>query len=1165
MRTLGPSPLGLMVTLVVGVFGIARAEDVAQEVRSLFSNRCFACHGPDAEQREAGLRLDERRSFLAEAASGEIPVVPGQPESSELLRRITSDSEDERMPPPGFGEALAPSEIRMIRQWIAAGGQYSTHWSFVHPQRPALPVDLPVSPQHPWLENPIDRLVLARQFERGLYPSEPATKSDQLRRLSLDLTGLPPTAEQVRQFANDESPHAYERQVDRLLASPAYGEHWARKWLDLARYADSAGYADDPPRTIWAYRDWVIRALNKNLPVDEFTIQQIAGDMLEDPNSDQLVATAFHRNTLTNNEGGTNDEEFRNVAIVDRVNTTMAVWMGVTMACAQCHSHKYDPISQEEYFQLFAVFNQTKDADRRDESPTVELLSDHQENQKRQLVMRRLELEEKLSCWDEALESELADWNRNFKEPTWSSLIPTNFQSLRQSDVSFGEHGNILVSPTANNIVSDTYTIEFPLEPERMEFPIRAISVQTLPESSLPGEGAGLGGGNFVVTGIKATLEPRKSDRTRVRYVQVDLPGKSKILSIAEIQLLSEGNLLDLKEARATQSSTAYEGEARLAIDGNTRGDYHADQSTTHTDKSDDPWWKLDLTKEVPVDKIIIWNRTDNQLQSRLDGARVSLRTADGEKIFEQTLRSARDQHEFTIQEIRQIEFTAAYADYSQTGFEAAMVVDADPDTGWAVGGEITKRHRLTLIPREPISIDGPTMFKLQLEHNSAHRHHLLGSFRIETTGSGSVVDWATLGPSLRRIQSQAEGSRTSQDQGRLQRFFSRHIAVGTQPWRDEIEDIDKRLSSLKPETSVPIMREVEASGRRETHIQIRGNYKSLGQRVEPGTPAAFHQIDRGADPAPWNRLDLARWLVSHDNPLTARVWMNRMWESLFGLGIVRSSEEFGAQGDSPSHPELLDWLAVEFMESGWDQKAMLRRIVTSQVYRQTSQVTQAALSQDLENVWLSRGPRVRLSAEMVRDQALSTAGILSHRMYGPPVRPPQPDMGLKAAFGSATDWQTSDGEDRYRRGVYTTWRRSNPYPSMATFDAPSREVCTLRRDSTNTPLQALVTLNDPGFVEAAQALARSVVLYTPELQRDDLRLKEIFRLATSREPVDRELATLARLLADARNKLDRESARQLATDPLGPLPEEANVEELAAYTAVCNVVLNLDEVLMKR
>ncbi len=755
--------------------------DFNRDVRPILSNKCFTCHGPDEAERQAGLRLDDPQIAKAELESGVTAIVAGDLAASELYHRITQPDESQRMPPAEFGKTLTPEEISVLRRWIEQGAPYATHWSYVQPAKPILPT-APAEWQH-WPRNAIDQFALQGILAQKLTPSPEADRYALVRRVFLDLTGLPPTIDEGDAFVASDDPEAYEKLVDDLLHRPSYGEHWARMWLDLARYADSAGYADDPPRVIWAYRDWVIKAINANMPFDQFTIEQIAGDLLPDASDEQLIATAFHRNTMTNNEGGTQDEEFRNAAVVDRVNTTMAVWMGTTIACAQCHDHKYDPITQQEYFQFFAIFNNTEDADRGDESPVLKIYTDEQRQQHADLAAR-----------------------------------------------------------------------------------------------------------------------------------------------------------FALSELLRTTTTNAHFGQVNVAV------------------------------------------------------------------------------------------------------------------------------------------------------------------------------------------KSAAE------------------------------------LFAITPVITLPIVRELTGE-QRKTRLQYRGNYLDRGSEVAPGLPAVFHSSD--AD-RPIDRLNLARWLVDKSNPLTVRVVANRYWETLFGRGIVPTSEEFGSQGELPTHPELLDWLATELIDSGWDTRALVHTIVTSAVYRQSSEMIGEAAKTDPDNRWLARGPRVRLGAEVVRDQALAVSGLLSHKMYGPPVRPPQPNMGLTAAFGSSTDWETSAGDDRYRRGIYTTWRRSNPYPSMATFDAPNREVCTLRRGRTNTPLQCLVTLNDPVFVEAAQALARAAILQSAVIEE---RIMYAFRACLVRPPRAAEVQALTDLYHDSHARLleQREAAENLATVPLGDLPAEIDVVDAAAMTVVGNVLLNLDEMILKR
>ncbi len=944
------------VLLAASPAGITRAAETSvdfnRDIRAILANNCFKCHGPDEKERQASLRLDVQEGALAEADSGEVAIVPGKPDESELVRRITSADEDERMPPVDSGKKLSAREIQLLSDWVRQGGKYAKHWSYERPVRP----DLPPIKDTNWPKNEIDYFILARLEREGLAPAAEADRYAIIRRAALDLTGLPPTLEEVDRFVNDPDPAAYEKLIDRLLQKESYGEHWARKWLDLARYADSAGYADDPPRVIWGYRDWVIRAINRNMPFDQFTIEQLAGDLLPDLTDDQLIATAFHRNTLTNNEGGTNDEEFRNVAIVDRVNTTMAVWMGTTMNCAQCHNHKYDPISQEDYFRMFAVFNNTEDADRRDESPVLERLTEEQ-----------LQQQEKLQADIAALEKQLAE---------------------------------------------------------------RALAAK-------PGEKL-----------------PVPEGPLNTRFVRVELPGKAKFLSLAEVQVFV-GNENVAVIGEATQISTAYDGPPKLAIDGNTDGDFFTAKSTSHTAAENDPWWEVDLGESTAVDRIAIWNRTDGGVGTRLADFRVVL-----------------------LDEKRQALWVANVAK------SPAPNVELSP-------------------PKQADKLD------------DADRAAVLAYL-----GKNSATD---------------------------------------APEKKQLDELKKQLAGIKG-VPTPIMRELPENRRRKTFIQHRGNFLDTGAEVAPGLPVAF----RAPSAEPVDRLTLARWIVDENNPLTARVIVNRYWEAIFGIGLVRTSEEFGTQGELPSHPELLDWLATELVRLNWDTKALVKLMVTSAAYRQSSRVTPELFERDPDNRLLARGPRFRLSAEMIRDQALFVSGLLSEKMYGPPVKPPQPTLGVNAAFGGGIDWQASAGEDRYRRGLYTTWRRSNPYPSMATFDAPNREVCTIRRDRTNTPLQALVTLNDPVYVEAAQALGRRMAAIG-DATAEKARLG--FRICLARHPSDAELQQLVDLFEKARSRFAEspDLAQKIATMPLGAAPAGADVVELAAWTAVGNVLLNLDEMFMKR
>ena len=819
--------------------------DFNREVRPILAKNCFVCHGQDESSRERALRLDDREAAMKELKSGAVALVPGSPDESELVLRLTEDDESLRMPPRKSGPRLSKSEVAVIRRWVEQGANYAVHWSLVKPMdRP-----LPVVKNRDWCRNGLDFWVLQRLEKEGLAPSPPADKFTLLRRASLDLRGLPPTLKEVDAFAADTSVDAYEKAVSRFLEDPAFGERWARPWLDLARYADSAGYGSDPLRTIWNYRDWVIDALNQNKPFDQFTIEQIAGDLLPNPTVAQKVATAFHRNTMTNTEGGTDDEEFRVAAIKDRVDSTGQVWLGLTVGCAKCHTHKYDPITHEDYYRFYAIFDQTADSDQPDESPVLSLPTPEETSKNKEIETRIGALKSKLNA------------------------------------------------PTA--------------------------------------------------------------------------------------------------EMAAAQESWEKERAAKPPAAAA----------------------KPDPNRKKPDEK------------------------APPEAV------------------------------------QKALAVDPE------------KRSKTE---REMIAT------------------------------------------------------------------YYRTIAPLLKPLRDEIATLGKSRPKI---ATVPVMVELPLDKRRVTHLMEKGNYLTPGKTVTPGVLGSFHPLPPGMQN---DRLGLARWLMSPENPLTSRVAVNRYWAQLFGTGIVETEEDFGTQGEPPIHPELLDWLARDYLRNGWDTKAFLRMVMTSATYRQSSRVTPDGLAKDPRNHLFSRGPRFRLEAEMVRDQALALSGLLSHKMYGPSVFPPQPEGLWQAAFNGQRTWATSAGEDKHRRGIYTFWRRTVPYPSMSTFDAPSREICSVRRTRTNTPLQAFVTLNDPVYVEAAQALARRIV--TQGGASDEDRVRFALKLCLSRPPAAEQVVRLVSLYTSEREHYSKNlpEAIALATEPLGPLPAGMDPAQLAAWTTVANVLLNLDGVLTK-
>ena len=958
-----------------GIVQAADGPDFATKVRPVLARNCFSCHGPDEESREADLRLDTREGATTELLTGAVAVVPGDPKASELVTRITTEDESLRMPPADSGHELTANDVKILTEWIASGAKYAKHWSFVKPVRPRLP-----SVKHnEWPRNAIDFFTLAVMEEHGFTPEPEADRYAILRRVSLDLRGLPPSRAEVEQFLSDNKPGAYKRLVDRFLSDPAFGQRWAALWLDLARYADSAGYGSDPLRTIWPYRDWTINAFNANQPFDEFTIDQLAGDLQPNATPAQIVATAFHRNTMTNTEGGTDDEEFRVAAVKDRVDTTLQVWMGLTMGCAKCHNHKYDPIAQEEYYETYAIFNQTEDADRSNEAPTM-------------------------SDPTTAISHVRAEYQARIDRLTAQLKITTPEIAAAQSKW-------------------------------------EAETLKSLGESP---------------------------DKTHARFVRIELPGKSRMLSLAEVQVFSDGENI-ATSGSATQSSVDYDGPAKLAIDGNTNGHYFDAKSTTHTKIEHDPWWEVDLNGLVPVDRVVVWNRTDGNVGSRLSDFHVVLLDENRKPVF-----------------------------------RSKALKPPQPDLAVQPTGGVQLPADIEAIVKTPADKRSPT----QVE--------------------------------------------------KLAKYF-RELTPLLSPLRKEIAALEKQMPALP---TVPVLRELPTDKHRKTFLMLKGNFLSPGPAVEPSVPAEF-----AFGPQPdgeWNRLELARWLVHPDNPLTARVTANRFWAQFFGRGLVVTEEDFGTQGELPSHPELLDWLATELVRTGWDMKAFMRTIVMSATYRQSSRITDDKRERDPSNQWYARGPRFRLKAETVRDQALVLSGLLARKIGGPSVFPPQPEGLWRAAFnGRDRKWDTSTGLDRYRRGIYTFWRRTVPYPAMATFDAPSREICNIRRIRTNTPLQAFVTMNDPAYVEMSQALGRRI-WRNGDSVRD--RLKFGLELCLVRPPTNQELQTLETLYTDtmAAYETQPEDAQKLATDPLGPLPEGLSPPEAAAWTVVGNVLLNLDSVMMK-
>jgi mono/diheme cytochrome c family protein len=1035
-----------------------QAVDFARDIRPIFEAACYRCHG--AKIARGQLRLDDKKSALKGGISG-AAIIPGDAGKSPLLRRILGDGGEARMP---MGAAqLNPAQIDMIRKWIDQGAAWPDgetgrrndvaevarergapkHWAYIKPARPELPPVKRVA----WARNPIDRFILARLEKEGLAPSPEAEKETLVRRVYLDLTGLPPSPKEVDQFLADASPDAYEKLVDRLLSSPHYGERWARPWLDLARYADSNGYERDVPRLMWKYRDWVINALNNDMPFDQFTVEQIAGDMLPNPTLDQKIATGFHRNTMLNQEAGVDDEEARWETLIDRVNTTGTVWLGATIGCAQCHNHKYDPFTQKEYYKLLAFFDnyeytiyQQPGNEGWVVEPEMEMPAPEQAAKRADLQAEIKSLEERLKTVTTELAAAQTDWERKFTEAQadWTALNPSEISADNGATLTRLDDRSILA--TGANPDTETYTVVARTSLQN----VTGVRLEALPHEKSPRGGPGRDiYGNFILNSFEVEVSPAGSP--------------------------SETRRLKFKEAKADEYLDAYRGTS------------------------------------------------------------------------------------------------------APTNFTPANLLDEMNEVGWGV--DALKRderlaYQLVLTLDKPLTMEGEALLKVRLKFGSEfNRRQSIGRFRLSVTSTQSPTFVVGLPAELRPILAIPPARRDAAQKESLTKEF---LAVTPllKAERDRLAKLQGGLYAIRIDRAL-VMRERASFERPSTFLRARGSYTNIGEKVYADTPAVLPPMPANHMP---NRLGLAYWLVDEENPLTSRVTVNRLWEQIFGRGLVETSEDFGMQGERPSHPELLDWLAVEFMNPtlnagdgatgrrgdganpqsairnpqsmGWSMKSMLRLIVTSATYRQSSKITPALRERDPYNRLLAHGPRFRVEAEMVRDIGLAASGLLNRAVGGPSVNPSP----------------ATRPEDRYRRGLYTSIRRTTPPPSMTAFDSPSREFCTVRRPRTNTPLQALTVLNDPVFFDFARGMARRAMAEAgPEL-RD--RLIYGFRLCVSRRPNEKEFEELAALYQRqfARFAKDGAAARALLKDANA----QTNLPELAAWTVVSNTLLSLDETLTK-
>ncbi len=989
--------------------------DFRRDIKPIFSNHCFACHGPDANQREADLRLD-----LRDVAVDEV-VKPGNAAASELIARVTSSDPDEQMPPPKSNKPrLDEKQIALLRQWIDEGANYELHWSFVPPQRPKLPE----VKQTAWAASPIDRFVAAGQESQGFSAAAEADRRTLIRRLYFDLIGLPPAPDEVDAFVADESSDAYEKIVDRLLASQHYGERMAIYWLDLVRYADTNGIHGDNHRDHAPFRDYVIRAFNDDMPFDQFTIEQLAGDLLPEATMWQKVASGYNRLNMTTREGGAQPKEYLAKYAADRVRNASSVWMGITLGCCECHDHKFDPFTQKDFYSLASFFVDVKETAVGTQTGTINVPPPDQAARLAELERQIDELQKQIEAAAANLGGQQAEWEKQLLakieagDLDWMPLKPTEAKSSGGATLQVQDDLSVL--STGENPAKDDYTVT--LETDAKE--IAGLQLEALTHPSLTAEGLSRGNGNFVLT--------------RFEVQAVDLLGDAKLVKIA-----------------------------------------------------------------------------------------------------------------------------GAEADYEQNTFPVKNAIDGNAATGWAVSGHEKKseNRRAVFVFAEPVAGGPSTKLVVTMRHESQFAQHNIGRFRL-SIASGKVPPLGRKGiaPELVQLLKTPAESRTAEQKAKVAQFH--------QELAPELKSTRERLAVLQnqrmvaAESGTPVLIAM-AGPPREMRILPRGNWlDDSGPVVQPATPDSMFSLE--TKEGRQSRLDLAKWFVARDNPLTARVIVNRLWKICFGKGIVTTMDDFGSQGAFPTHPELLDWLAVEFMESGWDLKHMIKTIVMSNAYRQSSLASRELRERDPANRWLARQNRFRLDAEMVRDNALAVSGLLVDKIGGVSAKPYQP-VGYWAHLNfPQRTYQADSGENQYRRGLYTYWCRTFLHPSLLAFDAPTREECCVERPRSNTPLQALVLLNDPTYVEAARVFAGRMIREGGESASE--RIAFAFRETLGRAPQPAEEKVLLDLFKKHRDEYtaDAAAAKKIVSVGESKKTDGLDAVELAAWTSVSRTILNLHETITR-
>ena len=1018
-------------TFLPGPAWAVEKPDFNRDIRPILSDNCFACHGPDTQKIKGGLRLDLRENALRPAKSDSPAIVPGKPAESELVRRIRTADQDDIMPPPESHKVLSPAQRDLLEAWIRDGAEYQGHWSYQPPIRPATPPG----------PTAIDHLVAKRLQALGLQPSPEADRRTLARRLHLDLIGLPASPVDVERFERDTAPGAYERFVDQLLSSPHFGERMAIAWLDVVRFADTIGYHSDNPRNIWPYRDYVIQSFNRNKPFDVFTREQLAGDLLPGAGLEQLVGSAFNRLLLTTEEGGAQPKDYESRYLTDRVRAVGSVWLGQTIGCAQCHDHKFDPITARDFYAMGAFFADVRETiiGRREDGMLVPDATQERDLHRRRGLVSGLEA--LFQGPHPELAAEQATWEAQQQQAVasdalWNPLHPVSAESTGGATLKIRDDHSILASGKAPD--TDAYRIAFTNTPSAFT----GLRIEVLNDDSLPSKGPGrAGNGNFVLTEVLARVE-----RDGVETIP-----------------------LGFQQAQATHEQT-------ILADQNPYG-----------------------------------------------------------------------------------------------AWTAASTIDADvrgTSAGWAILPHVGKPQQLVLAFKQRVELAPSDRLVVELQQAHGNGHHTIGRFRISASDHpAAVASLAALppAPELAAIFRKSPAERDDAEREKLNIEF-RKITPSLDSQRSLLAVARKELADL--ESALPRCLVTVAGEPRTVRILPRGNWLvETGETVEPALP--FFLAANFPSPARrLNRLDLADWIVSRDNPLTARVVMNRLWRQFFGIGLSKVPDDLGAQGETPVHPELLDWLACEFRDGGWNMRHMVRTLVLSKTYRQVSTAPRERWAIDPENRDLDRQSRWRIEAELVRDTALSLSGLLVPVVGGPSAHPYQPDGYWENLNFPTRTYQASTNSQQYRRGLYTWWQRSYAHPSMLAFDAPAREECTAERPRSNIPQQALVLLNDPTYVEAARAFAVRILRHSPAAGPDPIasRIQWAWTQALARKPTPEELATLAQLLQQQLSdyRRDPEAARAYLKTGLYPAPEDLDPAELAAWTDIARAILNLHETITR-